>query len=76
MADWRERFDAASRTIDDFNGNGDETKEIIKRLKDAGIELAVGSCGCCDSPWVQYKTNAGEVVVIKLYGNTLDSAEE
>ena len=34
---------------------------MIKILKEHGIEMIVGGCGCCGSPWVTFKYN-GEVI--------------
>lgn len=28
---------------------------VIKELMRRGIEVDIGGCGCCDSPWVKVK---------------------
>lgn len=28
---------------------------MVEILKSHGIEMKVGGCGCCDSPWVTFK---------------------
>lgn len=41
----------------------EEKKERVKAiLKEHGIEMAVGSCGCCGSPWVTFKYE-GETIL-------------
>lgn len=34
---------------------------MIEILKIHGIEMKVGGCGCCGSPWVEFKYN-GETI--------------
>jgi len=29
--------------------------QVEKILEDLGIELQIGGCGCCGSPWVEFK---------------------
>jgi hypothetical protein len=36
--------------------------EVVRILKSHGIEMSVGACGCCDSPWVKFVYN-GELVI-------------
>lgn len=35
----------------------DKLKEMIAILKSHGIEMKVGGCGCCGSPWVKFECN-------------------
>lgn len=37
-------------------------EEVVAKLKELGVELHVGGCGCCGSPWVTLKVN-GETLV-------------
>ena len=37
---------------DESEKNIREAEKILKRL---GIEMKIGACGCCDSPWVTFK---------------------
>lgn len=37
-------------------------ERMIEILKSHGIEMKVGGCGCCGSPWVTFKYN-GETIV-------------
>ena len=37
-------------------------ERIIKILKSHGIEMSVGGCGCCRSPWVSFAYNS-EVIL-------------
>ncbi len=36
--------------------------DLIKLLRQRGIEISVGGCGCCGSPWVSIRID-GELVV-------------
>jgi hypothetical protein len=40
----------------------EKIKRVVDILKSHGIEMAVGGCGCCGSPWVYFKYN-GEVIL-------------
>jgi len=31
-------------------------------LKECGIRMSVGACGCCDSPWVRFEYKGVEVL--------------
>lgn len=35
---------------------------VKNALRDAGIEMSVGACGCCSSPWVTF-IHDGEVIL-------------
>ena len=39
----------------------DGMKRMINILKEHGIEMSVGGCGCCGSPWVTFKYN-GDII--------------
>jgi len=30
-------------------------KKLVELLREAGVEMALGGCGCCGSPWVTIK---------------------
>ena len=55
----------------------DKDYEIAKRitqiLKDAGVKISVGSCGCCDSPWVTLVVD-GEKLTCEGY--SIDTIDE
>ncbi len=36
-------------------------QRMIDILKSHGIDMCVGGCGCCGSPWVTFKYN-GEII--------------
>ena len=37
-------------------------EQMIEILKSHGIEMKVGGCGCCGSPWITFKYK-GETIV-------------
>lgn len=39
-----------------------EVKEMVKILREHGISMDVGGCGCCGSPWVKFAKD-GKVIV-------------
>jgi hypothetical protein len=41
-------------------------KKMIEILKENGIEIEIGGCGCCGSPWVTFKYN-GEIIIDDEY---------
>jgi hypothetical protein len=44
----------------------DNKKRMIEILKENGIEIEIGGCGCCGSPWVTFKYN-GEIIIDDEY---------
>lgn len=52
MTDWQEKF----------KKQDEDMRAAIKLLRAVDIELNVGSCGCCDSPWIKMK-HQGVVVM-------------
>lgn len=38
-----------------------DKEELIAALKERGIELDIGACGCCSSPWVKVKIDGEKV---------------
>ena len=36
-------------------------QKMIEILKSHGIEMMVGGCGCCDSPWITFKYQGEEL---------------
>jgi len=50
--------------------------EVLQILKDRGIEVGIGGCGCCSSPWVTIKID-GEAVYEEdgsLYSSELEES--
>ena len=37
-------------------------KRLEKILEEHGIKISIGSCGCCDSPWVKVEHNGVEIL--------------
>ena len=37
-----------------------EMKAFKKIMKDHGMKIEIGGCGCCDSPWVRFKYEGKE----------------
>ena len=50
------------------------TREVEAALKERGIRMNVGSCGCCDSPWVKVEIDG--TVVYDEDGRSLRMIEE
>lgn len=44
-----------------YENNEAGKERVIAILKSHGIEMKVGGCGCCGSPWVTFKYN-GETI--------------
>jgi hypothetical protein len=44
-----------------MNPKQEKINEMVGILKNHGIEMLVGGCGCCSSPWVKFKYR-GEVI--------------
>ena len=41
----------------------EEKLELVKNiLKDNHIEMSVGGCGCCQSPWVSFTYKGEEIL--------------
>lgn len=36
-------------------------EEVVAILKERGIELTLGGCGCCESPWFSVTIDGEEV---------------
>ena len=39
-----------------------QIESAMKVLKEKGIRIYAGSCGCCDSPWLKVEVD-GEVIL-------------
>ena len=53
---WEEQFaDKAKREEERNKKEKENQREVEKILKNLGIEMKVGGCGCCGSPWVSFK---------------------
>ena len=37
-------------------------KRLEEILEEHGIKISIGSCGCCDSPWVKVEHNGVEIL--------------
>lgn len=52
-----------------------DTERMRRILDDLGIELYIGGCGCCESPWFTFKYN-GETIVDSLDGVGFDNIQK
>ena len=52
--------------MNEFDKQKKEKEENIAKvkaiLKENNIEMDIGGCGCCDSPWVTFKHNGEEIL--------------
>ncbi len=46
----------------DLRPSAEAKAKMIEILKSHGIEMSVGACGCCSSPWVTFKYK-GETII-------------
>ena len=47
-----------------------EKEKVEKFLRDKGVKIFVGGCGCCGSPWIHIDID-GEIV--KIENETIDT---
>jgi Fe-S oxidoreductase len=49
-------------TTQDTKTIEEEKEKIVEILKNHGIKIDIGGCGCCGSPWVTFEYK-GEIII-------------